>query len=313
MKEVTVILPFYNEKEDYAVLAVESILNQTFQNYDLYIILDNPQNRGLQILMEGYEKREPKISLFINKENMGLPRTLNKLINMVETEFIARMDGDDISFPERLKVQRDFMITHSDIDLCSVNIQYMDFNGRLLQKKEKLPEKPENINKCLTFLDVLVHPGFFAKTSVLKRMKYRNLKYAQDYDLVCRMAESGYRLANINQYLLYYRIGGNTERKIMEQQEIAKIVRTYYRKKNLCSLDIEWEIETALEKIKHEDMKKYMMSRKCHERGVAYWKQGNKMRGIFFVLKSMFLSKMQKDDFVRALKYKIFMKTHSEQ
>lgn len=312
MKEVTVILPLYNEKEDYAVLAIESILNQTFQNYDFYIILDNPENRELQILLERYERKEPKISFFINKENMGLPDTLNRMIDMVETEFIARMDGDDISFSKRLEVQRDFMITHPDIDLCSVNIQYMDIDGNLLQKKERLPERPKDINKCLAFLDVLVHPGFFVKTSVLKKMKYRNLKYAQDYDLVCRMAEGGYQLANINRYLLYYRIGGNTERKIMEQHEIAKIICTYYRKNKLSSLDIEREVQTALAKIKHRDVKKYMISGKYYNKGVSYWKQGNRVQGMLFIIQGTFLSKMRKDDFTRALKYKIYMKTHSE-
>ena len=262
--------------------------------------------------MEEYEKKESKISLFINEENMGLPKTLNKAIDMVETEFIARMDGDDISSPQRLEVQRNFMRTHPNIDLCSVNIQYIDIVGNLLQKKERLPEWPKDINKCLAFLDVLVHPGFFVKTSVLKKMKYRNLKYAQDYDLVCRMAECGYHLANINKYLLYYRIGRNTAYKVMEQWEIAKIVRTYYKKKGLCHSDIEREVQAVFPKIKYEDIKQYMISGKYYNKGVSYWKQGNRIQGILFIIQGIFLSKMRKDDFIRALKYKIYMNTHSE-
>lgn len=312
MKEVTVILPLYNERKDHAILAVESILNQTFQNYDLYIILDNPGNKDMQILMEKYEKRENRISFFINKENMGLPKTLNKAIDMVETEFIARMDGDDISFPERLEVQREFMKTHPDIDLCSVNIQYIDIIGNLLYKRGRVPEKYKNINRCLTFLDVLAHPGFFVKTSVMKKMRYRNLKYAQDYDLVCRMAESEYHLANINRYLLYYRIGKNTDNKIIEQWEIAKIIRTFYKKKKLCSVDIEREVQIALNSIKREDIKQYAISSKYYEKGVRYWNQGDKIQGSFLMIKSMFFSKIQVGNFIRALKYKIFMNIHTE-
>lgn len=308
MKKVTVILPVYNEKKEYLEAAIESMLSQTFSNFYLFITLDNPNNNELKSLIEKYQESDDRIVFFINERNMGLPKTLNKMISEVETEYIARMDADDIADKDRLKIQYEYMINNPTVDLCGTNIIYINDKGNELFSKAILPEKNKWIIKCLKYQDVLVHPSFFCKSVVMKKMLYRNLKYAQDYDFVCRLAEEGYQLANINEYLLYYRIGKNSERKVMEQWIIGKEIRKYYKKNILREIDIENLIFRAISQIRQSDVKRYSQSSKCHERGVGYWKNGEKIKGLFYIWKSLFLSSLQKEDFIRALQYKILMR-----
>ena len=97
------IVALYNESVEYATLAIDSLCNQTYTELEIILLLDNPQNKRLLSLLKEYTQRDNRIVLYINEKNMGLPTTLNFGISVAHGEFIARMDGDDISMPQRIE------------------------------------------------------------------------------------------------------------------------------------------------------------------------------------------------------------------
>ena len=104
---ITVLMPVYNA-ERYVGEAIESILNQTFRDFKFLIIDDGSTDRSCEII-RAYSLEDHRIELVINESNMGITKTLNKGLSMIDTPYIARMDSDDISLPHRFEKQLDIM------------------------------------------------------------------------------------------------------------------------------------------------------------------------------------------------------------
>lgn len=107
--EISVIMSTYNETEDQIDLAINSILNQSFANFELILINDNPDNNKLDNQLRDYKRKDQRIKYIKNLENMGLASSLNIGLKNASSKYIARMDADDISMPDRLKVEIDFL------------------------------------------------------------------------------------------------------------------------------------------------------------------------------------------------------------
>jgi len=114
---VTVLMPVYNG-EKYLNEAIDSILNQTYTNFEFLIINDGSTDRSVEII-KGYN--DSRIKLIHNKKNMGLVYTLNRGLALALGKYIVRMDADDISLPNRFKLQLDFMEINTEVALCSGN------------------------------------------------------------------------------------------------------------------------------------------------------------------------------------------------
>jgi glycosyltransferase involved in cell wall biosynthesis len=112
---ITVLMPVYNA-ERYVGEAIESILNQTFRDFKILIIDDGSTGRSCEII-RAYSLEDHRIELVINESNMGITKTLNKGLSMIDTPYIARMDSDDISLPHRFEKQLDIMENNSDLML----------------------------------------------------------------------------------------------------------------------------------------------------------------------------------------------------
>ena len=105
MSLISVILSTYNEPCDMIVKSIDSILNQTYRTFELILINDNPAREELDILLNKYEKSDSRIIYNKNTENEGLVYCLNKAVGLATGDYIARMDADDISRPDRLELQ----------------------------------------------------------------------------------------------------------------------------------------------------------------------------------------------------------------
>ena len=101
--DVSVILSAYNEEERWFREAVESIINQSYENFELILILDNPNNTLLEGIINEYVNKDNRIIYIKNEKNLGLVKSLNKGLSYCRGEYIARMDADDISLPERIE------------------------------------------------------------------------------------------------------------------------------------------------------------------------------------------------------------------
>lgn len=222
MPEVSVLMSVYNG-ERYLREAIDSILSQTFQNFE-FIIINDGSIDGTNQILESYN--DPRI-IIIHQENIGLSKSLNKGLRLSCGEFIARMDCDDISLPQRLEKQLLLMDREPEIGVCGTWIKTI---GSDSEEVWNYPASPHEIRCRLIFESVIAHPSVMLRRSLFEEF---NLTYdekfnqAQDYDLWVRSSEV-FPLRNIDEVLLLYRIhpeqGGI--RHADTKRQLANVIRT---------------------------------------------------------------------------------------
>lgn len=207
MSRISVIMPVYNEKKEWIIKSIESICNQTFKDFEFIIILDDPSNNELKTIIEEFAKVDVRIKFYINEQNLGLVQTLNNGLNISNGKFIARMDADDISCPERFEMQIDFLERNPEIDLVGTNWKFIDENDNILFEHSKLPTKLEFIKCNIKYNNMFLHPSWIFRREILEKLnKYRNIEYCEDFDFITRCLTSDIKVSNINEYLMLYRI-----------------------------------------------------------------------------------------------------------
>ena len=200
---VSVVMPVYNG-ERYLDEAVESILNQTFHDFE-FIIVDDGSLDSTPRLLASYEARDPRVVIHRFAHNKGLPSTLNFGIHQARGEYIARMDADDVSLPEKLEEQVGFMDMHPEVGICSTGAELI---GEKRSKKWQHHISHDAIHARMLFVNAIAHPTVMLRASTLQKhaLEYDpNVRYAQDYELWSR-AITKTRFANLAHILLKYRI-----------------------------------------------------------------------------------------------------------
>jgi glycosyltransferase involved in cell wall biosynthesis len=201
---VSVCMPVYN-CERYVAEAVESVLAQTFRDFDFLIIDDGSTDGSLRIL-ERYAALDPRIRL-ISRLNQGLVASLNELVNLAKGEFLARMDADDIAMPERFEKQVDYLRTHPECAVVGSRVWDTDADGDPVAEYPTLSDH-EEIDAFHFQMKgpALIHPSIMMRrAAVLAIGGYRNFVLSEEVDLYLRLAER-WRLARVPDYLLKYRI-----------------------------------------------------------------------------------------------------------
>jgi hypothetical protein len=190
--------------EEFLAEAVESILAQTFSDFEFIIIDDGSTDKTAGILA-GYSKRDARIRIFSQK-NSGRAESLNRGMELAKAPLIARMDADDLSLPSRLKEQVEFLETHPSVGVLSGAYEQIDSSGRLLGTI-RLPLDDTDIRAQMLKWNAMCHPAvMMRKDAALASGGYRKpLLDADDYDLWLRISERT-QLANLEQVVLKYRI-----------------------------------------------------------------------------------------------------------
>jgi glycosyltransferase involved in cell wall biosynthesis len=201
--KITVIMPVYNG-EKYLKEAIESILLQTFIDFEFLIIDDGSNDKSSKII-EVYAKTDPRIRFLSNSSNLGLINTLNKGIVEAKANYIARMDADDIALPNRFEKQIQFLHKNSEISVLGTNMILINENSDFV-RKISLPSEPLLIKWSLYFFCPLAHPTIMCRRSMLLEIAGYNhdFKYTEDYELWLRASEK-YKFYNLSEALLYYR------------------------------------------------------------------------------------------------------------
>lgn len=231
---VSVFLSVYNG-EQHLREAVESILNQTFRNFEFLIINDGSTDSTREIL-ESYV--DPRIKIF-HQSNMGLTKSLNRGIELARGRYIARMDADDISDKERLEIQFEFMESNPRIAVCGT---WTHIFGDV-DNVWKYPGDHNAICCRQLFSNAIVHPSAMIRKSVLSgsRLTYNeSLLRSQDYDLWVRISKK-YELANLNKILLHRRINKLNVGIVHEKDQIN--TADMIRGKQLLDLGIDPSVE----------------------------------------------------------------------
>lgn len=237
---VSVIMSAYNEKLEYVEKAIDSMLNQTWEALEIVIVIDNPENMELIELIEKYERNNKNIIVIHNEKNIGLPSSLNKALEIVNGQYVARMDADDISFPERIEKQIAFLKTN-ELDMVASKKIDIDENDNIIRRNGKVV-KSKRINKVLPYANFIVHSSVLMNIHTIKELSgYRDFKAAQDYDLWLRMITQGYSIGIIEEELIYYRIRQDSIgiKNAFFQRIMAEYIQSLYRerKKNKSFTD----------------------------------------------------------------------------
>jgi glycosyltransferase involved in cell wall biosynthesis len=197
---VSVLMSVYNG-ERYLAEAVESILNQTFTDFEFVIINDGSIDGTAEIL---HSYQDPRIRI-IEQSNIGLTRSLNRGIALAHGGYIARMDDDDLSLPERLERQVAFLDAHSEVGVVGTTCRIVDeLNNR--EWEQPVPLADEQLRRHLVRGNPFVHSSVMMRASAVRAVDGYNeaYPYSQDFELWVRMA-SHTRLANLSEVLVVRR------------------------------------------------------------------------------------------------------------
>ncbi len=195
-------MPAYNA-EKYISEAIESILNQTFKDFEFIIVEDCSTDRTWEIIQD-YAKKDEKIIIFKNKKNLGIAGNRNKLIGLAKGKYIVWQDADDVSLPYRLKDQFNFMEKNKDVGICGGWLQFFNEKGDLGIRKYKKSDK--DVRKTIFRFSPVSQPSAIVKKEAIDKAGLYDLNYppAEDLDMSFRIGKK-YKFANLQKVLIKYR------------------------------------------------------------------------------------------------------------
>jgi glycosyltransferase involved in cell wall biosynthesis len=198
---VTVLMPVYNA-EKYVKKAIDSILNQTFKDFEFLLINDGSTDKTPMILQNYHD---PRIKIINHEKNLGIARSLNGGIEIACGEYIARMDADDISLQERLMQQVAFLDQHPEIGVLGAAMEVINDEDVTIGKMDVVEEN-ETLQSLLLVNNVIHHPTIMVRARLMKEAGGYNekLPHVEDYDLWRRLSRVS-QLANLPDVLVRYR------------------------------------------------------------------------------------------------------------
>ena len=196
---ISVLMPVYNA-EKFLSQAIDSVLNQTFTDFEFVIINDGSTDSSKNII---FSYNDPRIKYVENEKNIGVVNTLNKGVEHCVGAYILRMDADDCCNPTRFEKQFVFMQKHPGVGICGSWITLIDEDNNVTGNNLS-QVKSEFIKIHQLFSVPFNHPSIIAKADLLRQNKYEHAIAAEDYDLWSRL-EDKTEFANLPKYLLQYR------------------------------------------------------------------------------------------------------------
>ncbi len=266
MKEerlVSVLMPCYREDISFFCDAVNSVLNQTYTNWELLLILDDPNNLELKKKANEFAALDKRVKILENKKNMGIVDSLNNAIDYANGLFIARLDADDIAMPNRIEEQMKYI---DDYDMISTNFSFINMEGNVIRER-KFPSEERKLKHYLREIaDCMYHTTWLLKKDMYIQLgKYRNVGPFEDYDFILRGIKEGYRVYNIPDILCYYRYnvtGISSKNKVYQHLGSEYLRDNYERIDEIDSNEILNYLETDLAKYKKAEYEKFV-----------YWKK----------------------------------------
>lgn len=205
---ISVIMSVFDTPDDWLIQSIESILQQTYKNFE-FIIVDDCCKESNKRILKKFEASDERIVLLKNERNLGLTKSLNVALTVSRGSFIARIDSDDLALPNRLEWQLRCFERNKNLVICGTN-------AWMLKDTQKIPfDVPlgtSRLLKCmLCWKDVFVHPSVMLNADVMKKNNLfynEKFKTAQDYELWCRLSRYG-DVMNLSERLCVYRIHDN--------------------------------------------------------------------------------------------------------
>lgn len=204
---VTVLMPVLNPHPEYFPVAIKSVLNQTYGDFEL-LVVEDPSCRSAREHLAEFD--DPRIVHVRNEKHTSLVQQLNQGLRMARGQWVARFDADDICDKERLAKQVAFLEGNPGIAVLGTQIRIIDEQGKVVGYR-RYPEEHREIITALRRFNPLAHPSvIYRRDEVVKSGGYRTTRGfpVEDYELWSRLARSGARFANLKEALISYRIHG---------------------------------------------------------------------------------------------------------
>ena len=209
--KVSVVIPVYNCRA-YVAEAIESILHQTYTDFEL-VLIDDASTDGSVKVIRSYS--DPRIRVVCNEANLGIPKTHNKGVELARGEYIAMLDHDDYSYPDRLAKQVTFLDRQRDYAVVGTWGEVAHDEERGSRTIKRFPVSPDDVRSSLLFMNCLLHPSIMARKAIMEAYKYCE-RYAicDDFDLFVRIAKR-HKLGNLPEVLVRHRrhIGRTSNRQ----------------------------------------------------------------------------------------------------
>lgn len=231
---ISVIMSVYKEPIDWLRMSIDSVLNQTFRDFEFIIVCDNPNNADAIKNLKNYERKDSRIKLIFNEVNMGLTKSLNRALTQATGKYIARMDADDVSAKDRFLKQFNYMESNSNVIVLGTDVHYIG-NKAWMTSSDAITFGNKNIKAQMLSGNCIAHSSVFIRKSVLDTndIKYdENFRQSQDYRMWELLAPYG-DYENFPEKLLYYRLSSQqiSKSKSKGQLSLAKGVRFRWQKK----------------------------------------------------------------------------------
>ena len=230
--KISVIMPVYNG-ERYLREAMESILNQTYKDFE-FIIINDASKDSTEEIIKSYN--DDRIVYLKNEQNLGVAGTLNRGLDVAKGEYIARMDADDISFSYRFQMQVDFLDNNKNVGVCGGNLRI--FGEGIEERDFFYSEKDKAIRVDMLFNSAFAHPAIMMRRDIVEKYNIRYdiaFEKAEDYKMWhdILLVSDGY---NIQEYLLKYRYHSSQVTKTCIEEKtsaVTKMREVMYKTLNL--------------------------------------------------------------------------------
>jgi len=226
--KVSIVMPVYN-REKYVAFAIESILNQSFRNFEFIIVNDGSSDKTSEILSSYIDTR---IKIINNDQNKGIVFSRNIGIKNAIGEYISMFDSDDIALPNKLELQIKFLEKKSDFAMVGSWVKMIDENDKLLKTKWKLTASYKKIPAILLFRNYFVQSTVLLRQNCIPKALYtKDFDIVEDYKMWFDISIK-YKVANLQNYLVLYRIhsgniSDNNEKHINNEKKLFNYIFKY--------------------------------------------------------------------------------------
>ena len=228
--KISVLMPNYN-CERYIRKAIESILEQTYEDFELIIVDDCSTDGSWQIIQE-YVKKDSRVRAYKNEKNQGIPKTRNRAVSLANGEYLAQMDSDDISFKDRFEKQ---MALFLENDVVGSDIVLIDQNDRKVGTREYCFN---SIGRVILKESPLANPTTIFKRELIDKYgNYdENCSFGEDYDLWLRFYSKGAKFSGVSEVLYYYRQHSGQSKYTRTKETLRKTIYVKLKSKKKYGL-----------------------------------------------------------------------------
>lgn len=224
---ISVVMAAYNEPMPMLKQAVQSVLDQTYSNIELVVVIDDPDREDIYQYLA---RLQGNIIVHRNEKNMGLPKSLNTGISLSKGRVIARMDADDICLPDRIEVEYR-LLSDGKFDIVGGDVNFIGENGALIDCRRRIPKNQVEFDHRIRHFNCMVHPTFmFQRTAFDQLGGYKHLNAAQDYEFIRNAVANRMKIGLCQDKVLLYRMrtSGISHKKAALQFFIMDYIRTCY-------------------------------------------------------------------------------------